>query len=116
MLGLQYNRALVRKAINLFFTGDPKEHPDLAAVHKAMGLSGRRQPASARGDETTGSPGRRLSVRTVIVRTTAATSAGARGKLSLPQARAVNNMQAQCRRTQLERYGAIPLLSPGLEG
>ncbi len=40
MLGLQFNRALVRKAINLFFTGDPKEHPDLAAVHKEMGLSG----------------------------------------------------------------------------
>ena len=40
MLGLQYNRALVRKVINLFFTGDPKEHPDLAAVHKEMGLSG----------------------------------------------------------------------------
>jgi len=43
MLGLQYNRALVRKAINLFFTGDPKEHPDLAAVHKAMGLSGENE-------------------------------------------------------------------------
>ena len=40
MLGLQFNRVLVRKAINLFFTGDPKEHPDLAAVHKEMGLSG----------------------------------------------------------------------------
>ncbi len=39
-MGLQFNRALVRKAINLFFTGDPKEHPDLAAVHKEMGLSG----------------------------------------------------------------------------
>jgi hypothetical protein len=57
---------------------------------------GRRQPASARGDDTTGSPGRRLSVRTVIVRTTAAASAGARGTPSrtLPQARAVNNMHA----------------------
>ncbi len=43
MLGLQYNRALVRKAINLFSTGDPKEHPDLAAVHKAMGLSGENE-------------------------------------------------------------------------
>ena len=43
MLGLQYNRALVRKAINLFFTEDPKEHPDLAAVHKAMGLSGENE-------------------------------------------------------------------------
>ncbi len=40
MLGLQCNRVLVRKAINMFFTGDPKEHPDLAAVHKAIGLSG----------------------------------------------------------------------------
>jgi hypothetical protein len=40
MLGLQFNRALVRNAINLFFTGDPKEHPDLAAVHKEIGLSG----------------------------------------------------------------------------
>ena len=40
MLGLQFNRALVRKAINLFFTRDPKGHPDLAAVHKEMGLSG----------------------------------------------------------------------------
>jgi hypothetical protein len=40
MLGLQFNRALVRKAINQFFTGDPKKHPDLAAVHKEMGLSG----------------------------------------------------------------------------
>ena len=43
MLGLQYNRALVHKAINQFFTGDPKEHPDLAAVHKAMGLSGENE-------------------------------------------------------------------------
>jgi hypothetical protein len=25
---------------NMFFTGDPKEHPDLAAVHKEMELSG----------------------------------------------------------------------------
>ena len=43
MLGLQYNRALVRKALNQFFTGNPKEHPDLAAVHKAMGLSGENE-------------------------------------------------------------------------
>ena len=42
MLGLQYNRAPVRKAINLFFTGDPN-HPVLAAVHKAMGLSGENE-------------------------------------------------------------------------
>lgn len=40
MLGLQFNRTQLRAAINMFFTGDPKEHPDLAAVHKAMGLSG----------------------------------------------------------------------------
>ena len=24
----------------MFFTGDPKEHPDLAAVHKELGLGG----------------------------------------------------------------------------
>jgi hypothetical protein len=41
MLGFQFDRALVRKAINMFFTGDPKEYPDLAAVHKEMGLSGK---------------------------------------------------------------------------
>ena len=40
MLGLQFNRTQLRAAINTFFTGDPKEHPDLAAVHKEMGLSG----------------------------------------------------------------------------
>ena len=43
MLGLQYNRGLVRGALNQFFTGDPKKHPDLAAVHKAMGLSGENE-------------------------------------------------------------------------
>jgi hypothetical protein len=40
MLGLQFNRMQIRTAINQFFTWDPKENPDLAAVHKAMGLSG----------------------------------------------------------------------------
>ena len=40
MLGLQFNRMQIRNAINQFFTWDPKEHPDLAAVHKEMGLSG----------------------------------------------------------------------------
>ncbi len=34
-------RALVRNAVNRFFIGDPKEHSDLEAVHKAMGLSGK---------------------------------------------------------------------------
>ena len=37
---MQFNRALVRNAVNLFFTGDPKVHSDLEAVHKALGLSG----------------------------------------------------------------------------
>lgn len=37
---MQFNRKLVREAINLFFTGDPKEHPDLEAVLKDMGLPG----------------------------------------------------------------------------
>jgi hypothetical protein len=40
MLGLQFNRKLVRQVLNSFFTGDPKEHPELAAVLKEMGLSG----------------------------------------------------------------------------
>jgi hypothetical protein len=40
MLGLQFNRMQARVALNQFFTWDPKEHPDLAAVHKEMGLSG----------------------------------------------------------------------------
>ena len=40
MLGLQFNRKLVRQVLNSFFTGDPKEHPDLEAVLKDMGLPG----------------------------------------------------------------------------
>ncbi len=40
---LQYNRKLTRDAVNQFFTGDPTQHPDLAAVHKAMGLCGTRK-------------------------------------------------------------------------
>ena len=42
-MGLQFNRALVCNAVNLFFTGDPKEHSDLRALHKALGLSGEHQ-------------------------------------------------------------------------
>ncbi len=30
----------VHAAINRFWTGEPKEYPDLAAVHQAMGLKG----------------------------------------------------------------------------
>jgi hypothetical protein len=67
-----------------------------AAQARGAAGPGRWQPASARGNDTTASPGRRLSVRTVIVRTTAAASAVARGTPSrtLPQARAGNNMNA----------------------
>ncbi len=67
-----------------------------AAQARGAAGPGRRQPASARGDDTTASPGRRLSVRTVIVRTTAAASAVARGTPSrtFPRARAGNNMHA----------------------
>ncbi len=66
-----------------------------AQAREAAG-PGRRQPASARGDDTTASPGRRLSVRTVIVRTTAAASAVARGTPSrtFHRARAGNSMHA----------------------
>ncbi len=35
---MQFNRALVCAAINQFWTSGPKEYPDLATVHKAMGL------------------------------------------------------------------------------
>jgi hypothetical protein len=67
-----------------------------AAQARGAAGPGRRQPASARGDDTTASPGRRLSVRTVIVRTTAAASAVARGTPSrtFHRARAGNNMHA----------------------
>ena len=67
-----------------------------AAQARGAAGPGRRQPASARGDDTTASPGRRLSVRTVIVRTTAAASAVARGTPSrtFPRARAGKNMHA----------------------
>ena len=39
-MGLQFNRSQVRNAVTTLFTGDPKEHPDLAAVLQEMGLSG----------------------------------------------------------------------------
>jgi hypothetical protein len=37
---LQFNRGLVRAAVNKLFLDDPKQNPDLAAVLKEMGLSG----------------------------------------------------------------------------
>jgi hypothetical protein len=37
---LQFKRALVRAAINRFWTGHPKEYPDLTVVHQAMGSQG----------------------------------------------------------------------------
>ena len=40
MLCLKFNRKLVRQVLNSFFSEDPKEHPELAAVLKEMGLSG----------------------------------------------------------------------------
>ena len=36
---MQFNRSQVRHAVTMLFTGDPKEHPDLAAVLQEMGLS-----------------------------------------------------------------------------
>jgi hypothetical protein len=38
VLGLQTNRVICCNATNLFWLGDPKEHPDLAAVLSSMGL------------------------------------------------------------------------------
>ena len=66
-MGLKYNRKLVRDAINQFFSGDPTQHPDLAAVHKEMGLSGTRKilhdshplvVAAANAAAAAGQPGR----------------------------------------------------------
>ena len=39
-MGLQADQALCREATNLFWLGDPKDHPDpdLAAVRESMGL------------------------------------------------------------------------------
>lgn len=35
---MQFNRSQVRHAVTMLFTGDPKKHPDLAAVLQEMGL------------------------------------------------------------------------------
>jgi hypothetical protein len=37
---LQFNRGLVRAAVNKLFLDDPKQNPDLADVLNEMGLSG----------------------------------------------------------------------------
>ena len=37
-MGLQADRGLCREATNLFWLGDPKDHPDLAVVRESMGL------------------------------------------------------------------------------